>query len=557
MILNRLPIFLILALAFTLRVLGVNFGLPDLYHADEPIVVNHALAFGSGDFNPHFFKIPPLVSYLLFSIYGLFFLLGKTAGLFGSVQDFELLFYANPTAFYLLARLIFGVLLGTLSVYVFYRFLLKTDSLERALVGALLLSVCLLHVRQSHYVYADIPLVLVMILAYFPLMKTAHGEARLRDHVVMGFYLGLATAIKYNGGVLIIPYFFALGWPSKKKLFYSCFLTLGAAFITFVLLNPYAFLDFKFFVQEIYHESEAHRGGVPWFYHATYSLANAMGWPLFLVSLFGLGKALFHKDKARQTFAFFAISYYVVLCRWGQPYPRYVLPLLPVLFLFASDVLVNFFGAAIGKKRFWIFLVTLLLALPTFLHAVLFDRVMLAPDNRTLAKTWIEENIATGSKIALEQDFYMPRLRFSPAQLEEKKFKLGAESFHAQAKMRKLNFLLSEALKRPSYELYELSHDVQVKENFILAMPKLPYELQALRAARIDYVITVRVWETDLHQEFYEILEKQAKLVAEFNPYRGAKRLWPYTHPLTGGPFLFRDLWERARNGQPLKIYKI
>lgn len=557
MVLNRLPIFLILALAFTLRVLGVNFGLPDLYHADEPIVVNHALAFGSGDFNPHFFKIPPLVSYLLFPIYGLFFLLGKTAGLFGSVKDFELLFYTNPTVFYLLARLIFGVLLGTLSVYIFYRFLLKTDSLERALVGAFLLSVCLLHVRQSHYVYADIPLVLVMILAYFPLMKTARAEARFKDHLAMGFYIGLAAAVKYNGGVLVIPYFFALGWPFKKKIFYGCFLTLGVSFITFALLNPYAFLDFKFFVQEIYNESEAHRGGVPGFYHATYSLANAMGWPLFLVSLFGLGKALFNKDKARQTFAFFAISYYVVLCRWGQPYPRYVLPLLPVLFLFASDVLVNFFGATIGKKRLGIFLVTVILALPTFLHAVLFDRVMLAPDNRTLAKAWIEENVVTGSKIALEQDFYMPRLRFSPTQLEEKKFKLGAESFHAQAKMRKLDFLQADARKRPSYELYELSHDVRVKEDFVLTPPKLSYDLESLRAAGIEYVIVVRLWEIDLHQGFYDALQQKAELVAEFNPYRGAKRLWPYTHPLTGGPFLFRDLWERERNGQPLKIYKI
>ena len=58
----------ILFLAFILRVWGIQFGLPDLYYADEPIVVNHALAYSSGDFNPHFFKIPPLMSYLLFVI---------------------------------------------------------------------------------------------------------------------------------------------------------------------------------------------------------------------------------------------------------------------------------------------------------------------------------------------------------------------------------------------------------------------------------------------------------------------------------------------------------
>ncbi len=53
---------LILAAGFVLRAAAVQFGLPHLFHADEPIVVNHTLAYGTLDFNPHFFKIPPLVS---------------------------------------------------------------------------------------------------------------------------------------------------------------------------------------------------------------------------------------------------------------------------------------------------------------------------------------------------------------------------------------------------------------------------------------------------------------------------------------------------------------
>ena len=76
----------ILAVAVFLRVWAVNFGLPFLYHADEPIVVNHALAFSTGDLNPHFFKIPPLVSYLLFVCYGIYYVLGRGTGLFHSVQ---------------------------------------------------------------------------------------------------------------------------------------------------------------------------------------------------------------------------------------------------------------------------------------------------------------------------------------------------------------------------------------------------------------------------------------------------------------------------------------
>ena len=81
-----------MTLAFALRLWSVNFGLPYIYHADEPIVVHHALAYGTGDFNPHFFRIPPLVSYLLFICYGIYFLMGSALGFFQSIQDFEQLF---------------------------------------------------------------------------------------------------------------------------------------------------------------------------------------------------------------------------------------------------------------------------------------------------------------------------------------------------------------------------------------------------------------------------------------------------------------------------------
>ncbi|MBF0254446.1 MAG: hypothetical protein HQL11_04910 [Candidatus Omnitrophica bacterium] len=75
----------IIGVGLVLRLAGLRFG---LFHADEPIVVNHALAYGTGDLNPHFFCIPPLVSYLLAGIYGLAFLWGTLWGASGGVADF-------------------------------------------------------------------------------------------------------------------------------------------------------------------------------------------------------------------------------------------------------------------------------------------------------------------------------------------------------------------------------------------------------------------------------------------------------------------------------------
>src|SRR3989338_10346766 len=97
-----LIIAFILAAAFSLRIWGIRLGLPELYHADEPIVVNHALAYGASDLNPYFFKIPPLISYLLSTAYGFYFILGHIMGQFSGVDNFARLFLTDPSSFYFL-----------------------------------------------------------------------------------------------------------------------------------------------------------------------------------------------------------------------------------------------------------------------------------------------------------------------------------------------------------------------------------------------------------------------------------------------------------------------
>ena len=211
-------IYLILFLGLLLRVTALHFGLPDLYHADEPIVVNHALAYGTWDFNPHFFKIPPLLSYLLFGVCGISFLLGKIFGFFGTVQDFEYLFYRDPTTFYLLGRLVFGAFVGTISIYLLYRLIARYFSRPVAVASAFFLSVCFLHVRDSHYLYPDIPLVMIMVISFWPFLEIVHRGNTGRLHLISGLLIGMATAMKYNGGSLILPHLFAgvVGVELKK-----------------------------------------------------------------------------------------------------------------------------------------------------------------------------------------------------------------------------------------------------------------------------------------------------------------------------------------------------
>jgi len=567
---NELTLLGIVLLAFGLRLWGVSFGLPYLYHADEPIVVNHALAYGAGDLNPHFFRIPPLVSYSLFFFYGIYFLIGRAVGTFASAENFEILFYSDPTSFYLIARVLFGVILGTATVYLFYRLIQKHFSRQAAVVSSFFLAVCFLHVRDSHYVYADIPLLLVMTGAFFFFFRMIQEGNSLRTHLCAGALIGLAAAVKYNGAVLIFPYFYASLSASEKvpekkgdrqRTLAASWIAAGfSAIVVFVLLNPYAVLDFSFFWQELTAERSAHEGGVGIFHHIQHSLLNGVELPLLITFFLGL---FIHGSLARTPrracFAVFLLSYYAILCIWGQPYARYVLPLIPPVLFFSADFVLWCFGRFKIQNLFAQTAFVVLLASPTFLQSVSFDRLMSAEDTRTQAKEWIEENIPSGSRVILDQEYYSPRLNFSQKQLREKKERASESPFFSEAKMRKIDFALDKVAEgAPSYELYGFGEKPEDKqEKFLFAMPVLPFDLKALKTNRIDYVVTVISRETDLNQSFYDELDLNAELIAEFNPYKDFQRKWPYDHPLTGGPTLFKDVMARARNGQILKVYKL
>src|SRR3990167_5476147 len=85
--------------ALLLRVVGINFG-PN--HPDEHLIINHALAFGTGDLNPHMFYFPTLFLYLLFAVFGGFYALGRVSGHFSGVDQFLQFFLQSPETFYVL-----------------------------------------------------------------------------------------------------------------------------------------------------------------------------------------------------------------------------------------------------------------------------------------------------------------------------------------------------------------------------------------------------------------------------------------------------------------------
>jgi len=544
-------LFAILTLAFILRIWGVRFGLPFLYHADEPIVVNHALAFGMGDLNPHFFKIPPLVSYLLFICYGIYCVAGWGVGLFHSVRDFEQLFYFDPSTFYLIARLVFGVFLGTVSVYALFRLVRRLGDTRTALWSSFFLAVNFLHVRDSHYIYTDVPLLLVLLLGFLVIFRVSENPSSWKNHLLAGGVIGLAVATKYNGVFLVIPYLWiCLRCVPWKQWLTFWFLAVFAAGATFCILNPYAILDRAFFLKELSEQSIANSGGLPWLHHLTYSLAGALGWPMLVLALLGAFLAFFGKDMRSQAIAVFVTVYYAVLCCFGQPYDRYVLPLIPFMVILAAEVLTRLKV----KSRLFFWILIPFVVLPSVIKIIHWDRLMAAPDVRTIATEWVEANIPPGSRLALDGGFYTPRLAFSPKQLEEKRSR-ALSGFQADAKMRRLDALLSKP-HQPSFELNFLSNDPE-KSGFLFAEPRIPFDLSVLKQKDIQYVFLIDALHSP-EDPFFQALQTSADRIMTFSPYRDSRDLTIHDpQTMTGGPFLWKDILSRERGGYPVSIYRI
>lgn len=554
----------VLILAFLLRIGGIQFGLPSLYHADEPIVVNHALAYGVGDFNPHFFKIPPLISYLLFVCYGIYYIFGLGVGWFHSLQDFENLFYTDPTSFYIIARFVFGVFLGTLSIYLLYRMVQRFWEPRTALWAALFLAVNFLHARDCHYIYVDIPLLFVMLLALDLIF--ASGEINPTatkavpsnyiswEHLWVGSIIGLAVSTKYNGIFLAIPYFWICVRRLPKEKLLSCWSSAGlAAVATVIVLNPYAVLDVKFFVKELTQQSGANVGGYGWGHHLSYSLLGAFEVPFFAFAVAGWLAGLFSKKIQAQALAIFVFGYYLVLLKWGQPYDRYVLPLVPPLCILTAVFLSNL-QTKFPKGKFLFAGLMILFLVPSLIKIIRWDHLMLAKDTRTLAQQWIENNIPSGSRVALDGTFFMPRLAFSPRQLDEKK-QFAGEGAHAKARIRRLETLRS-ATHRPFYELYFLSKNFD-REGFLFAKPIIPYDIRVLAEKKIEYVVMTHGMQSGGDSVFQRKLLQWGKIAADFSPFCDVSS----NHDrdalsLTGGPFLWNDIAARERNGYPIQIYR-
>ncbi len=556
----------IIGLGFIVRIWGLDFGLPFQFHQDEPIVVNHAIAYGTGDFNPHFFIIPPLCSYMLFTFYGGYFVLGKLFGAFIGADQFALSFFSDPSIFYLIARTVLGVLPGTLVIWLCYVLYKKLFGEKGALYAAMVIAFSFLCVANAHYAYTDSIMLVLILMVYISLVNLIKKPV-IKNYLISAVLLGLAVGTKYNAALLAVSCYTAHviavyehGLDKKrviidKALWLSFLVVIGI----FVFTNPFAILDWSAFSRTITGGIRHHPMG--WLYHLRYSTIEGVGLAVLAGGIMG-GVIMFIKEKKWKAFLLFSFpaAFYVHLVFASQRFSRYALPLVPFLAICVSFLLwqVLFQKGGTVLRKSGVVAISLLLLIPTTAKSIKADLLFSGEDTRTLSTDWILKNIPSNTKIVVDHTSFRPQILQTKEQMYEKNEIAGYQEGMRETKKKKIGFLLKTIEGMKAYNVYFLSHKPEKGGQFLSTMPAIAYDLDDIKARGIEYVVINNNTSGGKKDKFIERLKRESEVVAQFSPYydeKIRKRFDPID--VTCVSVGTREIFSRRLSGPCIIIYKL
>jgi len=479
----------IIILAAVLRLWGIWHGYPYSYYPDEAHFVKRALAFGSGDLNPHWFHKPAFYMYLLFFEYGLFFLVGKIIGYWHSISDFGIYYIKNPGLFYLIGRITTSMF-SVASIVITYFAAKELFNRKVGLISALMLALSFGHVMVAKDVKADTPCMFFTIVSVYFLIRYMKHR-RIKYVILSSIFAGVGTATKVYSIVMLIPIFSALlsgiSFRNMRDIIYKfriLLLCLLSFYFIYFICAPYNFLDplgRKSTFGSIYSltkkvgsvftgskaEDQITKGNISEdinspkrsfavvkksLFSYVNELYKGMGLILLLLILFGLIYIFKNLNQNYFVFLLFLLLFSLIsiLLAPGYSEIRHQIVVYPFLIICGAlffarilDNLINYSGLG--------YLLLLVLLVP--MYQIINHDIFISKENtRNIAKRWVETNIPAGTKILIEDG----ELKISPGKkyfekiLERaRKTENSQFTFHAQAFYK----LSLEALPKISYDI--------------------------------------------------------------------------------------------------------
>ena len=397
-----------------LRVWGIQHGLPHpATRPDEQEVLDHTAQFASGDWNPRWFIYPPFYFHVTWLwdevVLAVWRLWRPRPGYFELVHE-------NLAPLLLGGRLLTAVL-GAATVPVAYAIGRRLSGPMLGLVTSMMVAASYQLVRDSHALKPDVQLALGVLVSLWLLACYAQAPS-MRLAVWAGIAIGVTTAFKYNGILLLAPAYLAeLMAPGDRRwrvLPTRTGWVLGiVAILSFVALDPHMVLDatrtYETYLIAKWNVYVTRPESLPppdaglleraWLFVRTRSFGYHLGFSLRHGC--GIGVALLTAPALLLAFrrgahpmlplsAAFAVFYFLVAGSSPVRLARYFTPIVPLVLLLVACLVVR--GAAVLPSRWRAAAVAVVLAALVFepLRSALgFDRVAAQTDTRVLASAWL------------------------------------------------------------------------------------------------------------------------------------------------------------------------
>ncbi|MBI4517988.1 MAG: glycosyltransferase family 39 protein [Deltaproteobacteria bacterium] len=408
-------------LALALRLWGLAWGAPFVYHPDEHFILHRALDIvRERDLNPHWFQYPTLPIYLeallVLALQPIVYAPLTTNSIINGIGPWDALPEQWP---FVLAGRVAVALSGVAGVALLFAGGRRWHSGGAGAAAALLLAVMPLHLESSHYLTTDVPAVALIAATIWVSLRADSASAPAAEPVlrwlVAGLCAGFAAATKYTAGfVLLVPVLLAsdLRRPraSARRLFYIAAGALGA----FLLACPYSLIDLAGFLRGLEEQQQNYltdsTPGRAWYWYAVQLWSYELQPGAAAAALVGAGFAVHRARRADVALLLPPLIYYAVVALFPSRPERNLIPLLPFACLFAgralAEVCYRLFSPRLASAA--IAVVALSVALPPARQALRANAERARPDTRSLAHQWVSTNVPEGSCLAREE--YTPQL---------------------------------------------------------------------------------------------------------------------------------------------------
>ena len=417
-------IFGLIAIYLFFLVWGIQNNLPYLAEIDEPAFVMPALRIASsGNLNPGWFGQPGSTTiYPMAFLFHFWFALVEGGALLHSNPQLVTHFQQDFAVYYYLGRFV-SIGYAVLTLPFIYWLGCKVFSWVTGFVGSVLFifyPYLLYHAQMTRPDSATVFFVTISLWLMFWIFE----KPVLSRHLWAGLVIGFSISTKYVLAALGPVYCLiclAHIWKSRKTphLKGEVRKSIAGLFmiaVGFAVSTPYFLLDFETAWGNVLIEARSEHLGADglsrvgnfWFY-LTSALPTIMGWPQLVLSYFALGVALWQRQRPQLILIAFVVIYLIGISISPLHWVRWALQILPVLVLFAAEgirIVADFLGNVWLKRPQlypYIFItLVLLVSIEPIYDTVLHDIKQANSSTRILAREWLVEHAAPGSKIGQE-----------------------------------------------------------------------------------------------------------------------------------------------------------